>query len=134
MFTRPFFYKLTNRIRVSVRPAYLADHSFPMLRAYRFAYFIRIENCGKQTVQLISRHWRIYDSVGEEYEVNGAGVVGEQPTLDPGEVYEYQSFCNLKSPSGHMEGSYDFITPGGDAFEVGIPRFDLVADNSLPIE
>lgn len=128
MNTRPFFYKLTNGIRISVRPLYLPDQSIPELGHYRFAYFVRIENVGKHTVQLISRHWRIFDSIGEAYEVNGLGVVGEQPVLGPGDVHEYQSFCDLKSTSGYMEGSYHFLSAGSPPFDTDIPRFELVAD------
>jgi ApaG protein len=127
MSARPFFYKLTNGIRISVRPVYSHDQSNPLLRRYVFAYFIRIENVGKQTVQLISRHWIISDSIGEQYEVVGDGVVGEQPILAPGEVHEYQSFCNLKSPKGSMEGSYRFYVNEGDPFDAIIPRFILDA-------
>jgi ApaG protein len=127
MSARPFFYKLTNGIRISVRPVYSHDQSNPLLRRYVFAYFIRIENVSKQTVQLISRHWIISDSNGEQYEVVGEGVVGEQPILAPGDVHEYQSFCNLKSPKGVMEGSYRFHVHEGAPFNAIIPRFILDA-------
>lgn len=130
MATRPFFYKVTNRIRISVRPQYMADQSQPFLRRYIFAYFVRIENVGKQVVQLISRRWHIHDSIGEEYEVSGEGVIGEQPVLGPGDTHEYQSFCILKSPSGFMEGSYHFIAQGAPSFDAAIPRFLLEADEA----
>lgn len=130
MAPRPFFYKVTNRIRISVRPQYLADQSQPLLRRYIFAYFVRIENVGRQVVQLVSRRWHIHDSIGEEYEVAGEGVIGEQPVLGPGDTHEYQSFCILKSPSGFMEGSYHFIAQGAPAFDADIPRFLLEADEA----
>lgn len=130
MGTRPFFYKVSNRIRISVRPQYVADQSQPLLRRYIFAYFVRIENVGRHTVQLISRRWHIHDSIGEEYQVAGEGIVGEQPVLAPGDVHEYQSFCILKSPSGYMEGSYQFICDDAPPFDAQIPRFLLEADET----
>ena len=124
---RPFFYRQTLGIRVTVRPAYLREQSRPHAGQFVFAYHVRIENVGAQAAQLLARHWRITDSVGEVNEVEGDGVVGEQPTLYPGRVHEYRSFCVLKSPRGHMEGEYRFARPDGSRFEAAIPRFDLVA-------
>lgn len=130
---RSFFYKETLGIRISVRPLYLETHSDPSLYHYVFAYFVRIENCSKRTVQLLTRRWLIHDSIGEENEIVGDGVVGEQPTLAPGEVHEYQSFCVLKSPSGYMEGSYRFISHDNLFFDALIPRFLLDASEpALP--
>lgn len=122
---RPFFYRETDGIRISVRPAYLDEQSLPVLQRYVFAYFIRIENSSQRTVQLLARRWQIHDSIGEEHEVVGDGVVGQQPTLAPGDVHEYNSFCILKSPSGHMEGSYRFRRDDDTLFEAIIPRFTL---------
>lgn len=130
MSARPFYYKETSGIRITVRPLYLSDQSQPAHRHYVFAYFVRIENVSKRTVQLLSRRWLIHDSIGEDHEVVGDGVVGEQPVLAPGGVHEYQSFCVLKSPSGYMEGSYRFIGRDDLLFDAAIPRFDLVAAES----
>ncbi len=129
---KPFYYKETQGIRISVRPLYLTNQSQPAYHHYVFAYFVRIENVSKRTVQLLARHWQIHDSIGEDYEVVGDGVVGQQPILQPGEVYEYQSFCILKSAHGHMEGYYRFI--GSDNFQLDavIPRFFLTADEMTP--
>ena len=80
-----------------------------------------------QAAQLLARRWLITDSAGEEHEVEGEGVVGEQPTLYPGRVHEYRSFCVLKSPRGAMEGDYRFARPDGSRFEAAIPRFALDA-------
>lgn len=124
---KPFYYKETQGIRITVRPLYLAEQSQPALRRYVFAYFIRIENTSQRTVQLMTRHWYIHDSIGEDSEVAGDGVVGEQPTLAPGDVHEYQSFCILKSPSGHMEGTYRFVHADDSLIDAAIPRFELVA-------
>lgn len=134
MVARPFFYKLTHGIRISVRPHFLHEQSNPILRRYVFVYHIRIENVSKRTVQLISRHWLISDSIGEEYEVVGEGVVGEQPVLAPGAIHTYQSYCNLKSPKGAMEGSYRFFVDGEEPFDAEIPRFILDASEATPSE
>lgn len=124
---RPFYYLETLGVRVTVRPRYLPEQSLPEGSRYVFAYFVRIENVGAQPVQLLARRWLIHDSVGEDLEVTGDGVVGRQPTLLPGEVHEYNSFCILKSPRGHMEGHYRFTRADGSELLAGIPRFDLEA-------
>ncbi|MBC8163670.1 MAG: Co2+/Mg2+ efflux protein ApaG [Roseiflexaceae bacterium] len=122
-----------SEIVVSVRPLYLLDHSHPERGEYVFAYFVRIENGSRRVVQLLSRYWLIFDSIGEETEVRGDGVIGAQPKIQPGEVYEYQSYSVLKSPRGFMEGSYRFTTLDDVLFDVPIPRFYLtVAGSSWP--
>lgn len=130
MMNNPFQRAEESGIRVLVRPLYLPDHSNPDANEYVFAYFVRIENNGRKTAQLLSRHWEIYDSIGEEYEVRGDGVVGEQPVIAAGETYEYQSFCVLKSPNGFMQGSYRMIGSDDVLFDVPIPRFELDASGS----
>lgn len=127
---RPFYYKETKGIRVTVKPVYLADHSQPLMQKFVFAYAVRIENVSNKTVQLLSRRWLIHDSIGEDHEVVGDGVVGQQPVLPPGGVHEYQSFCVLKSTSGHMEGSYRFVGRDDVLFDAIIPRFELDASES----
>lgn len=126
----PFYYRLTEGIRITVRPVYLPERSNPSKQQYVFAYFVRIENVGPLTAQLRSRRWLIHDSIGEETAVEGEGVVGEQPTLATGEVHEYQSFCVLKSASGYMEGDYTFHRADGGSFSAEIPRFHLEASPS----
>ncbi len=128
--TSPFFYRLTNSIRVTVRPVYLKDRSDPAAQHYVFAYFVRIENVGTVSVQLLSRRWLIHDEAGEDTEVVGDGVVGEQPTIAPGTVHEYQSFSILKSGEGYMEGEYFFVGDDGTSFAAEIPRFVLSATRS----
>lgn len=125
---RPFYHRETLGIRVTVRPQYLADQSLPDAERYVFAYYVRIENVGAQPAQLLSRRWVIHDSIGEELEVVGEGVVGQQPRLASGAVHEYSSFCVLKSPRGHMEGQYRFVRADGGHFEAQIPRFELDAE------
>jgi len=122
-----FYYKLTNGMRITVRPAFLPEQSVPDERQFFFAYFVRIENVGARPAQLLSRRWHIHDDCGEDTEVVGDGVVGEQPLLAPGVVHEYQSFCVLKSRSGFMEGEY-YFEAGDDRFACPIPRFTLTAD------
>lgn len=126
----PFFYRETQGIRVTVRPVYLRDNSEPSRSHYVYAYFVRIENINYQPVQLLSRRWLIHDSIGEETEVIGEGVVGQQPLIAPARVHEYHSFCVLKSPEGYMEGHYEFIRPDGSDFLAMIPRFLLNAHAS----
>ena len=126
----PFFYKETEGIRVTVRPVYLRDNSDPSRNHYVFAYFVRIENIRPQPVQLLSRRWLIHDSIGEDTEVIGEGVVGQQPLIPAGRVHEYHSFCVLKSPDGYMEGHYLFIGADGNEFTADIPRFTLSATAS----
>jgi ApaG protein len=134
MTATPFFYKESFGIRITVRPMYLREQSKPWVGHYVFAYFIRIENVGDRAAQLLARRWLIHDSIGEDTEVRGEGVVGEQPLIGPGQVHEYQSFCILKSPEGFMEGHYDFVRDDGETFEAAIPRFRLSASEptSLP--
>jgi ApaG protein len=127
---RAFFYRETEGIRITVRPRYVPEQSRPSQRHFVFAYNVRIENVSQETAQLVSRRWLIHDSVGRDTEVEGEGVVGEQPVLAPGRVHEYQSFCVLQSGSGHMEGSYRFVRADGSAFEAQIPRFILDAEQA----
>ena len=121
----------TNGIRVQVTTKYLADRSSPRQNDYRFAYFIRISNVGDETAQLLSRHWVITNADGEQEEVRGEGVVGEQPVLPPGTYYDYNSFCNLKTAVGTMHGEYTLVRPSGDMFEARIAPFTLAAPNAL---
>jgi ApaG protein len=133
MASNSFFYKESFGIRITVRPMYLRDQSEPSAHHYVFAYFVRIENVGQFSAQLVSRRWLIHDSAGEDIEVKGDGVVGEQPVLEPGAVHEYQSFCILKSGEGFMEGHYNFVCPDATTFKAEIPRFLLSASASTSL-
>ena len=120
--------RITNGIRVSVRPQYQPAHSRPVAQEYLFSYHIVIENCGPDPVQLLHRHWLITDGVGFVEEVRGEGVIGQQPTLDPGDLHAYDSWCPLHTPLGHMEGSYTFVNLRTRIhFQAAIPRFQLAA-------
>jgi len=115
----------TRSISVSVRPIYLEDQSSPTENYYVWAYQVRIENEGIETVQLRSRYWRITDAMGRVQEVRGPGVVGEQPVLKPGDSFEYTSGTPLSTPSGIMVGTYQMVTGDGESFDVAIPAFSL---------
>jgi len=112
-------------IRVTVKPHFLDDQSDPDDHHYVWAYSVRIENLGQERVQLLNRYWRITDGLGTVKEVRGAGVVGEQPVLKPGEAYEYTSGTPLSTPSGIMVGTYEMQRDDGRTFDVAIPAFSL---------
>jgi ApaG protein len=119
------FSETTRSIKVTVKPVYLEDQSAPADNHYVWAYHVRIENQGRETVQLRRRHWRITDGFGRVQEVRGPGVIGEQPLLAPGASYEYTSGTPLSTPSGIMVGTYEMETPQGESFAVAIPAFSL---------
>lgn len=116
---------VTRDIRVSVISEYAPDQSRPQDQQWFFLYTITIANEGKETVQLMSRHWIITDGSGHVEEVKGPGVVGQQPVLGPGESFEYTSGCPLRTPFGTMEGTYQIVTRTGDSFDVRIAPFTL---------
>jgi ApaG protein len=118
--------RTTRSIEVIVTPTFLEGRSEPARAAYLWAYRIRIQNHGEETVQLRSRHWRITDGDGRQQEVVGEGVVGEQPVLQPGDWFEYESTSGyLGTPSGGMVGVYQMETASGECFDVQIPGFLL---------
>ena len=126
----------TRDITVRVASFYLEDQSEPDEGRYVWAYRVTIENTGRETVQLLRRTWRITDARGRTHLIEGEGVVGEQPVLEPGESFEYTSGTPLDTPSGFMSGKYHMVahgsgpvvcvtTDGGDPFDVAIPAFSL---------
>ena len=115
----------TQSIQVTVGPRYLVKQSNPEEEHCVWAYSIRIENQGLETVRLRNRYWRITDAQGRVQEVRGPGVVGEQPTLAPGESFEYTSGTPLSTPSGIMLGVYQMETSDGEMFDVAVPAFSL---------
>lgn len=123
------FEAMTQKIRVQVHPAYVRDQSDPSQNYYFFSYTVRISNESEGEVRLVSRHWKIKDAYGEMEEVVGDGVVGVQPTLKPGDVFEYSSFCPLATPTGSMQGSYTMVAAGGEQILVEIPLFILSEPN-----
>ena len=117
--------EITKSIRVTVVPAFLDEHSSPEDDKYVWAYEVRIENLGEETVQLKNRYWSITNSLGQTQTVRGPGVVGEQPILKPGEYFEYTSGTPLSTPSGLMMGTYQMENNDGKLFDVSIPAFSL---------
>jgi ApaG protein len=116
---------LTRGIRVEVRSQYSPEHSDPAEDRWFFVYAIRITNESGDPVQLLRRHWIIADAMGEVEEVEGPGVVGEQPRLEPGESYEYSSGCPLGTPFGSMRGSYHMTSDSGASFDAEVSEFTL---------
>jgi ApaG protein len=112
-------------VRVSV--SFLPEQSDPAKGRWFWAYHIRIENHGDMAVQLMTRHWSISDGRGAKHAVDGDGVVGEQPVLGPGAVYDYVSGCPLDTPTGAMQGHYGMIAEDGSSFDIAIPPFALLA-------
>ncbi len=123
---------ITEGILVSVETNYLKEYSSPVQNHYVFTYKITIENNGQHTVQLLNRHWFIHDAGYDIKEVEGEGVVGNQPILEPGQKHYYVSGCNLKSGFGKMHGYYTMErTVDGQLFDVKIPEFNLIAEFRL---
>lgn len=119
----------TQNILVNVQSQYVAERSEPEHSQWFFTYTVRITNESDISVQLISRHWIITDGDGEVQEVRGAGVVGEQPTLKPGDHFEYTSICPLETEFGTMQGSYQMISSEGETFDAKISAFSLSVPN-----
>jgi ApaG protein len=122
---RPTYEAVTGGVTVRVRPTFLPDQSDAARPRYVWAYTVEIENRSEESFQLISRHWIITDAFNRTEEVRGDGVVGEQPTLKPGEAFRYTSSCPLTTTSGAMRGSYQMRAPSGEMFDVRIPEFSL---------
>jgi ApaG protein len=123
---------LTHGVEISVKTGFLPAESCPRLGHYFFMYEITIENKNDFSVQLLSRHWHIYDSNGDYREVKGEGVIGEQPVIEPGQRYTYRSGCNLATEIGRMKGSYAMIRLVDDkTFEAEVPEFNFVLPAKL---
>jgi ApaG protein len=122
----------TRDISVSVETSYLEKQSDPDEQYFVWAYRITIANHSDQTVQLLTRHWKISDGQGRVQEVRGDGVIGEQPILEPGASYTYSSGTPLQTPSGFMHGSYQMQSDDGERFDVDIPAFSLDSPHDSP--
>ena len=121
------FSEVTEGVKVSVATEYQANYSNPRQAHFVFTYKITIENHSDHTVQLLRRRWFIHDANGLVREVEGEGVIGQQPVLEPGEVHEYVSGCNLRTNLGKMAGTYLMErVVDGRRFEVTIPEFTLI--------
>lgn len=119
----------SNRVTVAVVPEYLPERSSPDQMFFSYAYHVRIHNLSDVPVQLLSRTWIITDGSGYIETVEGEGVVGEQPWIEPGESFEYSSGCPLRTATGNMRGWYHFQTPSGSDFSARIPLFFLRPDS-----
>jgi len=124
--------EITEGVKVSVEIEYQPEYSSPSQYHYVFTYSITIENNSEYTVKLLRRHWHIHDANYKIKEVEGEGVVGQQPTLEPGQIHQYVSGCNLKSGLGKMYGSYKMERiVDGKKFKVNIPEFIMVVPFKL---
>ena len=124
--------QITERVKVSVETTYQPEYSNPANEHFMFAYKIRIENLGDYSIQLLRRHWLIFDSNGTRREVEGEGVVGLQPVIEPGQYHEYVSGCNLRTDMGTMGGSFQVRRlVDEEIFDVKIPGFSLIASYKL---
>ena len=124
---QPMYQQRTRSIHISVEPFYVDDQSSPASSRFVFGYRVKIDNQGSEAVQLMSRYWQITDALGRTMEVEGAGVVGEQPLIEPGDLFEYTSRTPLSTPSGVMMGRYQMVTSSGETFEANVPAFSLDA-------
>ena len=116
---------VTHDIEVTVTPRFLPERSSHEKNYFFWSYTVEINNRSQETVQLKTRHWRITDAHGRLQEVRGAGVVGKEPVLKPGEDFEYTSGVPLPTPSGFMSGTYGMVTEAGEPFDIDIPAFSL---------
>jgi len=122
-----FEYTLTtNFVKVTVSPIYVEEHSIPYENCYVWIYNVKIKNQNKSTIQLVSRHWQIMDYTGKINEIDGIGVIGEQPVIHSGEIFKYTSGAYLNTPSGIMQGRYEFLDEEStQLFKVIVPSFSL---------
>jgi ApaG protein len=121
---------MDHKILVSVKTHYLADQTLPKQR-YVYSYTITIANEGDEPAQLISRHWLIRDAQNNLQEVQGIGVIGEQPYIVPGTSYTYTSGVVLETETGMMEGTYQMRAESGETFDAEIPTFALVPPHAV---
>jgi len=122
---------LSPHFEIQVKVSYVDADSRPDMNQFYFSYKIKITNKGSSPAQLMSRHWIITDAFGQTEEVRGAGVVGNQPKIQPGAAFEYESACPLPTSSGTMRGQYQMISESGENFEIEIPEFYLIAPQAL---
>ena len=122
---------MENNIKIETQPRFSPERSDPTKPYYFFSYRVRIINNHEKTVQLLSRYWHISDGEGRVEDIHGLGVVGQTPSINPKQFFEYTSFCPLQTPIGFMEGSYRMSLESGEEFDVLIPQFKLVAKEFL---
>ena len=120
-----------SEFKITTTSVYVDSESDIQLHRYFFAYKVSIKNAGSSAAQLMSRHWIITDALGHTEEVRGPGVVGLQPKINGGQSFEYDSACPLRTNSGSMKGSFQFIDEGGETFDIEIPEFFLIAPTAV---
>lgn len=123
--------EVTDGIRIIVKSQYMPGRSNPLHQLYYFAYYVTIRNEGTKSVRLVSRHWNIRDALGRVEVVDGPGVVGQQPVIQPGDYFEYNSFCPLRTEYGHMSGFFRMETDDGLEFHANIATFQLISPQSV---
>ena len=119
------------KVVISVKTEFIEERSYIKENKYFFSYNVTIENQGSQSVQLISRHWIINNAHNESFEVKGEGVVGEQPIIQPGDIFTYSSGTEIDTPLGSMLGTYHMVTEEGIKFDAKIPKFELNMPRTL---
>jgi len=119
------------KIYVSAKPTYVVEQSDPISLKFVWSYEITIENQTNEIIQLLHRHWRITDTNGRVEEIRGAGVIGLQPLIKPGRRFIYTSFCQLTTPQGTMEGTYEMQNIDEEHFDIAVPKFVLSAPSSI---
>tara|TARA_B100001113_G_C20886973_1_gene525212 strand:- start:197 stop:568 length:372 start_codon:yes stop_codon:yes gene_type:complete len=122
---------MREQIKITVDSKFIPDQSNPIQKKYLFLYNVLISNESAETVQLISRYWKITNGIGKVEEVHGSGVVGEKPIIEPGKFFKYASFCPLNTPIGFMEGHYVMVDRQGKKFNAPIERFNLIIPEAL---
>ena len=120
-----------NEVVVNAAGKYIPELSNKDDGNYYYLYEISIENKGPKKIKLLSRHWNISDALGKQKQVDGDGVVGKNPIIDPGQIFKYKSYCPLETEFGFMSGFYTMKDEDGDIFKVAIPEFPLVLENII---
>ena len=120
-----------NNLKVISKSEYLPEYSNDKKALFLFQYEIKIKNNGENQVQLISRHWNINDSLGRKKVVDGEGVVGEKPFINPGSNFEYESYCPLETSFGYMKGFYMMKDENGNCFKISIPNLGLISPDQI---
>jgi len=128
-----YYFESTQDILVEVHPRYVPERSAPEQKQFFYSYTVKITNNSEIACRVIHRHWKIKDGNGKTYDIQGSGVVGEQPMLSPGESFEYTSFCPLHSPYGNMRGKYQMIDEFGNRFWISVPLFFFRPPSSLQL-
>mgnify|MGYP001242165067 FL=1 len=120
-----------NNIKIDIKTEYVPELSNNEDSMFYFSYKVKIKNMGLKKVQLLSRHWDIKDGLGRKKSINGEGVIGKKPIINPGEYYEYKSYCPLKTEFGSMDGFYTMKDENGNLFKTVIPNFGLISPESI---